>query len=59
MQLLQPAMACTSQRSGIARCKWLSYTLVIAREETPCSSFMNPRKLRFPSECLIQSLRTT
>uniref|UniRef100_A0A0A9E627 Uncharacterized protein n=1 Tax=Arundo donax TaxID=35708 RepID=A0A0A9E627_ARUDO len=31
----------------------------IEREETPCKSFMNPRKLSFPSACLIQSWRTT
>lgn len=30
-----------------------------AREETPCRSLTNPKKLSFPSECLIQSWSTT
>lgn len=29
------------------------------REETPCRSLTNPKKLSFPSECLIQSWSTT
>lgn len=33
--------------------------LGIEREDTPCRSLTNPKKLSFPSECLIQSRRTT
>lgn len=33
--------------------------LAIEREDNPCRSLTNPKKLSFPSECLIQSWRTT
>ena len=33
--------------------------LAIEYEDNPCRSLTNPKKLSFPSECLIQSWRTT